>query len=133
MNVVDIEKALTKWAAGVLSKTVDTDIFRGGIPTGNETGIGVLIGNEISKDMLQPRKYNVQILGKFSDRDDAMKMNSKLTGSLPIYETTSENITFRVLSQRGDAACYKAEDSGKMKWYASFNILAVVLTTGAQV
>lgn len=133
MDVVDIEKALTSWAAAVLSKTVDIDIFRGGIPTGYDIGIGVLIGNEIYKDFLRPREYNVQILGKFTDRDDAMKMNSKLTGCLPIYGNSVGNIIFRVLSQRGDAVCYKAEDSGKMKWYASFNLLAVVLTSGAQV
>lgn len=134
MDVVVIERALTNWAARILSKTVDTNIFRGGIPTGIETGVGVLIESEISKrGLFQPRIYNVQILGKFADRDDAMKMNSKLTGSLPIYGNTVDNVSFRVLVQRGDAACYKYEDAGKMKWYASFNLLAVVLTEGAQV
>ena len=133
MDIVLIEKALTNWAAGVLGLVVDVGIFRGGIPTGFDTGVGVILNGEVRDSTMRPRTYNVQVLGKFNDRDSALRMLSKLSEKLPIYGMTQHKLVFRVLMQRGDSEPYTTEDNGKIKYYASFNMLAVVLTEGAQV
>lgn len=133
MDIVLIEKAMTNWTAGVLGLTVDVGIFRGGVPTGFDTGVGVILNGEVrDSTALRPRTYNVQVLGKFNDRDSALRMLSKLSEKLPIYGMTQDSLVFRVLMQRGDSSPYTVEDNGKIKYYASFNMLAVVLTEGAQ-
>jgi hypothetical protein len=132
MDIVEIEKTLTKWAADILGLTVDEDIFRGNIPTG-KTGVAVILGSEIySETRFRPRTYNLQIIGKYENRDEAFRMLSKLSGSLPIHETNIYGVRFKSISQRGDSEPYKTNDNGKEFYYGSFNAVAVVLTSGVQ-
>ena len=111
---------------------VDKNIFRGNIPAGKK-GIAVILGSEVpNTGQFRPRMYNLQILGKFADRDSAIRMLAKLSGTMPMHEVSIDGIRFKSISQQGGGEPYKAEDDGKMYWYASFNAVAVVLTTGAQ-
>ena len=48
MDVVTIERDFTAWVAGKLNLKLDKGIFRGGIPQGVGTGVGVLFGSEVS-------------------------------------------------------------------------------------
>jgi hypothetical protein len=133
MDVVEIERILTNWIAGMLGMTVDKNIFRGIIPAG-KTGACVVLGSEIPTfNQFRPKTYNLQILGKFKDRDDAFRMLSKLSGSLPLHEVNISNMRFKSISQQGGGEPYRAEDDGKYYWYASFNATAVILTNGVQV
>lgn len=133
MDVVEIERILTNWIAGMLGMTVDKNIFRGIIPAG-KTGVCVVLGSEIPTfNQFRPRAYNLQILGKFKDRDDATRMLSKLSGSLPLHEVNISGIRFKSISQQGGGEPYRAEDDGRYYWYASFNATAVILTSGVQV
>ena len=133
MDVVEIERTLTRWIAGILGLTVDKNIFRGDIPAG-KSGIAVILGSEISQFVqFRPKTYNLQIIGKFKERDSAVRMLSKLSGSFPIHEKIIDGIRFKSISQQGGGEPYKAEDDGKIYYYASFNATAVVLTVGLQV
>ena len=133
MDIVEIEKVLTNWTASLLNLTVDKQIFRGSIPTG-KLGIAVILGSEIpTSGQFRPKVYNLQILGKFTDRDSAVRMLSRLSGALPLHETNISGMRFKSISQQGGGEPYKAEDNGKIYWYASFNATAVVLTSGAQI
>lgn len=133
MDVVEIERILTNWIAGMLGMTVDKNIFRGIIPTG-KTGICVILGSEIpTANQFRPKSYNLQVLGKFKERDDAVRMLSKLSGALPLRETVISGTRIKSISQQGGGEPYRAEDDGKYYWYASFNATAVILTTGVQV
>lgn len=133
MDIVEIERTLTMWAAKVLNLTVDKGIYRGAIPTG-KMGVAVILGSEIpGTGQFRPRTYNVQILGKFKDRDSASRMLSKLSGALPVHEKIINGMKFKSLSQRGESEPYKTEDNGQIVFNASFNAIAVVLTTGVQV
>lgn len=133
MDVVEIERTLTNWVAELLGLVVDKGIFRGNIPTG-KTGVAVILGSEIpGTNRFRPKQYNLQILGKFKDRDAAVRMLSKLSGSLPLHEVNIGGTRFKSISQQGGGEPYKAEDNGKMYFYSSFNAIAVVLTTGSQV
>jgi hypothetical protein len=132
MDIVEIEKTLTTWIADKLKMTVDKNIFRGNIPVG-KTGAAVILGSEIPGfSQFRPKTYNLQILGKFSERDSAVRFLSKLSGLFPMHEVTIGGTRFKSISQQGGGEPYKAEDNGKIYYYASFNAVAVVLTTGAQ-
>ena len=83
MDVVTIERDFTAWIASKLNLTVDTNIFRGGIPEGVEEGVGVLFGSEVPSRSFygfRPRSWNVQVLAKFESRDAAFVLNSCLAG-----------------------------------------------------
>ncbi len=131
MDVVAIEQAFTSWVAGKLGMTVNTNIFRGGIPDGMD-GATVLFNGEVKSAMIAPRAWNAQILSKFNDRDDAMRFLARLAGLFPCYDVSLPSITFKVISQRGSSTPYSSTDGGKTRWFVSFNVLLIVLTTGAQ-
>ncbi len=131
MDVVEIEQAFTSLVAEKLGLTVDTNIFRGGVPTGM-SGAAVFFNGEIKSGMIAPRTWNAQILAKFNDRDGALRFLAKLTGTFPCYDIIHSGVTFKVISQRGSSEPYCATDNGKICWFASFNVLIVVLTNGAQ-
>ncbi len=132
MDVIEIERAFTSWVAEKLGLTVDTDIFRGGVPTDMD-GTAVLFNGEVKKSgMIAPRSWNAQILAKFNDRDNALRFIAKLTGMFPCYDITHSGVTFKVISQRGSSEPYSTIDNGQIRWFASFNVLLVVLTNGAQ-
>lgn len=132
MDVVEIERAFTSWIAEKLGLTVDTNIFRGGVPADMD-GAAVLFNGELKKNgMIAPRIWNAQILAKFDDRDEALRFLARLTGIFPCYDITHSGVTFKVISQRGTSEPYSATDNGKVRWFASFNVLLIVLTNGTQ-
>lgn len=135
MDVVVIERDFVCYLAGKLSLSVDNSIFRGGIPDGQETGVGVLLGSEINQTTFygfRPRCWNAQILGKFVSRDDAIVFLSKLSGSFPCYDESCNFTKFLSILPRGGAEPYIASDDGVEKSYVSFNVVLTVLTNGTQ-
>lgn len=136
MDVVAIERDFTAWVAEKLNLELDKGIYRGPIPSGLECGVGVLFGSEVPAAGFygfRPRTWNVQILGKFDDRDAAMILLSCLNGLFPCAGFTCGETKIRHIEPRGGAEPYTVEDGGKVKTYVSFNLLLSVLTTGAQV
>ena len=136
MDVVTIERDFTAWIASKLNLTVDTNIFRGGIPEGVEEGVGVLFGSEVPSRSFygfRPRSWNVQVLAKFESRDAAFVLNSCLAGLFPHAGFTHGSTRFLSISPQGEAEPFMGEDNGKTKWFVSFNMFLVVLTSGAQV
>ena len=135
MDVLTIERDFTAWVASVLNLTVDQDVFRGGIPEGVEQGVGVLFGSEVPSRGFygfRPRTWNVQIIGKYADRDASMRLLSCLNGLFPRPGFTHNSTKFVSISPRGASEPYEADDGGVMKTFVSFNVLLSVLTTGAQ-
>lgn len=132
MDVVEIEREFTSLMAEKLNLTVDKEIFRGGLPAG-KNGVGVLFYNEIKDKQIAPRQWNIQVLGSFDDRDDAMRFVSKVSGFFPCYDIQRQSCTFKTISLRGSGAAYRSPEQGRTRWFATVNLFAVVLTTGAQI
>ncbi|HPS88421.1 MAG TPA: hypothetical protein PLC35_00355, partial [Methanosarcina vacuolata] len=73
ITVKKLEQSVTSYIATLLGKTVDTDIFRGGIPESVDTGVGVIIGVELNNVSSQSasayelhtasRLFELQIIG----------------------------------------------------------------------
>ncbi|MGF0036470.1 hypothetical protein [Victivallis vadensis] len=132
MDTVQLERELTDWAAGVLGLTVDSGIYRGGIPAGIAEGVGVMLTGEVISVSLHVPEFNVQVLGKFTGddaRDKALAMAAKLSAALPRYGLELENFRVAALLPRGNAEPYQAESDGVAAIHASFNLTASVLTT----
>ena len=129
MDIIQLERELTNWAAQVLGLTVDSDIFRGGIPSGRDTGVGVMLHTEIKDTTISQPTFNAQIFGKFRDRDDAWRMLNRISRAIPCYGVQAGTVIFTSISPRGNGEPYSvAEDNGTVKICASANIIISALT-----
>ncbi len=133
MDIISAERALTEFWADALGLTVDTNIFRGGIPASKAEGAAVILGTEITSNDPAIKKYNVQIIGKYIDRDAALKLVEDVSGSLPCYGQTvtlfdddeqEQEVTIKAMIKHGSGGTWSQTDDGKKKTYASFNLIA---------
>jgi len=132
IDVKTLEKELTAYFATVLNLTVDTNIFRGAIPENVQNGVAVrIIGQNIASNIDHPT-YRVQVFGKFTNRDDAWTMLTKMAGCLPGYgrETTSY-ILVNMLPEGEGVTPYETLDNGGRTHNASVVVRVCVLTRGA--
>ena len=129
MSAVAIERVLTQWTAEVLGRTVDTDICRGGIPAGKKNFVSVMLGGEIPDSRIGPRTWNLQILGRFVSRDDALEMLDRLAGSVPFYDLETGGVRIVSLVPRGGGEPYPAGGNGALGWNASANFEVSALLT----
>lgn len=135
MDVIAIERDITTWFAEQLELEPDKTLFRGGIPDGAESGVGVVFGSEIPTAGFygfRPRTWNVQILGKFNGRDEALALLSRLSGLFPRSGFVTGGTRVVHIEPRGSGEPYAATDGGRVKTFATFNLIVSVLTTGAQ-
>lgn len=133
MDVIEAERAFAAWAAEVLDMETDAEAFRGGVPEGTPYGVGAYLeGTTGGGYDVRPSVYRGRVLGKFADRDGAMRALSLLTKALPSYGIEKNGTIFRVLEPVGDPMVYRAEDGGRAKWFFSLSATVVVLTRGAQ-
>ena len=125
MDIIQAERDFTAWIAGKLDLTVDTDIFRGGYPAEANNAVGVLFGSEIKDNYPTDKIHNVQILGKFADRDSALAMVNTLSAVIPCYGDTINITTFKSITPRSSGN-YPADDDGAIKHFASVNIIVAM-------
>lgn len=151
MDIVAIERDLTAYFAGKFDLTVDQNIFRGSIPAG-KSGVAVIVDSTVKTEIpFLPLQYNVQLLGTFNDRDEAMRFLTKAWNLFPVSDEKLSSCKVLRISTRGSgsvfsgkadifgkvsnngAAIAKSASSGHMAYFASINLFAVILTTGGQV
>lgn len=136
IDVVAVERDFLNWIAEKLGLVPDSTIFRGGIPAKIQQGVGVLFGAEIPCPGFygfRPRTWNAQIIGKYDDRDDALKLQAALCGLFPATGFTSGSTKFLTIEPRGSSEPYLADDDGQEKTFLSFNVVLSVLTTAVLV
>lgn len=133
MDFATVERDFTGWIAAQLTRTVDSTIFRGGIPEGYDNVVGVVFGAKIQTRSFygfRPQAWNVQIVGKFDDRDTANQLVSTLSNLFPIQEFTHGGTKF--MSAYPTTAAnepYEDDDNGKVKHFVSYNLAVTVLTS----
>lgn len=128
MDVIQLEKDLTSWVAGKLDLTVDSEIFRGGVPSDKDTAVGVMLNSELKEVYPSTYNFTAQVLGKYNDRDDAWRMLHSLSSVVPCYGERVNNNIFVSIIPRGSGEPYPAEDNGKEKTFASFNLLVSAIS-----
>jgi len=128
MNAINLERALTKFWADTLGLTVDTNIFRGGIPSTQTEGAAVVLGAEFTSNNPAVKRYNVQILGKYVSRDAALQMLEDISAALPCYNKvvtlTEGNVTIRGMLMLESDGIRAQTDNGQEKNFFTFNLIA---------
>lgn len=133
MDIIQIERDLTAYFADIFALEVDKSIFRGSVPAG-KSGVAVIVDTPVYSEIPHlPLQYNVQLLGSFKDRDAAMRFLAKAWNVFPLADVELSSCKVRRISTRGSGSVFQAPDSGKIKYQASINLLAVILTTGKQI
>jgi len=112
------ERAMTAYIANKLNMTVDTDIFRGGVPV-NIDGSGVaIVGQEID-NIPACQRYIIRFSCLDNSRDNVMKTINDLENQFPVY---GETITIdgvdtecKAILKNSTEYSRQISDSGKVK------------------
>ncbi len=123
-----MERAFTTWFGEQLELQVDTQIFRGSLPAELDTGVGVLLLDDIPSVNAGCNVYNLQVICKYHDRDEVRTLLDQLAALMPCYETAiSDTITIKSMIRRGGGHPWKEQDNGRAKYFGSFNcVIALV-------
>jgi hypothetical protein len=128
MDIITFEQALTQFWADALGKTVDTDIFRGGIPPKTNEATAVIINSEVTHNEPAIRRFNAQLIGRCIDRDSCLIALEKAASVLPVYSQTitvaGKTITIKAMLQKGSGGTYKTTDQGRIVEHWSYNFIA---------
>lgn len=125
-DIIQLERDLTDWAARLLGLTMDSEIFRGGIPESAENGVGVMITANLKESAPMVPCYRVQVLGRFEEREAAQLLIEALAAAVPAYEFDVGKNRIVALEPDGFPEPYRAEDRGRVKTYASVNLICRV-------
>jgi hypothetical protein len=107
MTIIDLEHALIGYFAEKLEMTVDKTIFRGILNAKVVDAVGIHIESCDPDNFPSIPILTVQILGRYKDRDDALRIAAKINASLPYY---SQNLTILKI---GSIATYPTSHKGK--------------------
>ncbi len=124
-----LEKALQAWLASKLGLVVDTKLFRGAIPSGVDNAACVRLETPLKENApVQMDAWNVQILGKFKERDDAMAFVANVSRLVPAHGISitvgASTVELNSVIPRGDGATYQdGPDAGSLKWMATINLI----------
>ena len=122
IDTVAFEQALTAWFAARLDLTVDAEIFRGALPVGESSAAAVIIDGSTVYDDIRPTEYNVQILGRYEDRDDACRLLDGVAALVPAYGVVVGDCRLAYLLTVGTGMPYVSGVGGTLRYYASYNL-----------
>jgi len=125
MDLTKAERDLTSFFAEQLDLELDSEIFRGQIPAG-QNGIAVRIDSMIDADRSEPVTCNVQLIGKFPDRDDGLSFVGNVSLIVPCWNVQLEHVCVKSLFFRGSGTVYPDTDAGVVKNFVSVNLVAVL-------
>ena len=119
ISPISLERALNAYIADKIDLIVDTNIFRGNLPTGVD-GSAVIMHKREAVEYGMSQSYEFIFISRDKSRDVVMNIIHKLRDSLPIYGDElalddGNNITIKALvSGDEDLIDYEA-DNGKIK------------------
>ncbi|MBU8902554.1 MAG: hypothetical protein KOO69_07425 [Victivallales bacterium] len=124
------ERAMTYYIADKLNMTVDTDIFRGGIPV-NIDGCGVaLLGQEMQNSVSNPY-YEISFVCLDDERDKVMKTIHDLMEHFPVYgESVSVDgtgeVVLKAILKESSKFNREVTDNGKLKTLGNLSLIVVI-------
>ncbi|MBU8902259.1 MAG: hypothetical protein KOO69_05935, partial [Victivallales bacterium] len=124
-----LERAMTAYIADKMDMTVDTDIFRGGIPINIDACGVALVGQKAQNDTAN-RYYTFCISYRDSSRDKLMQAIHKLANQFPLYgeeiNVDGDAIVIKALLKDSIKFDEQAEDNGKIKHEGELSLIAVI-------
>lgn len=125
MNIVNLERALTAYLAGIAGLTVDTTCFRGLMPGDKINAIGVKIDAGTRGNTPTAFPISAQMLGRYISRDEALTLADRIDQALPVYGATitHDEETAKVTIQKASSVMvYPSTLNGKDIWGISANL-----------
>ena len=121
VSITEVERALTEIIADWLMKTVDSEIFRGEIPSVVKEGVGVTIRDDLQENERYIPHFNFQIAAKYADRDNSQEVLDVLRKKIPAYGMTQDTIHFLQILKRGYGDVFKNTSDGTVVWEMFYN------------
>ncbi len=130
ISPISFERAMTVYIANKLNMTVDTDIFRGGIPV-NMNGCGVTIIGKTAQNDLSCSHYQLRISYIDNSRDKTIKMIHDLEVNFPAYgENVSldggESLTLKAIINDDLMFSDEITDQGKIKLLGELLLTVII-------
>jgi hypothetical protein len=125
-----LERAMTGYIANKMNMTVDTDIFRGGIPI-NVDGCGVaFVGQEINNTETNQR-YEICVSCIDNSRDNVMQIINDLVKKFPVYGeilNVEENGDIAIKAILKDSIEFnrQIDDDGKIKTFGELSLIVII-------
>ena len=117
---IEIERELTEIFAELLDLEIDSTIFRGFVPDAKVNALGVILnGTDSGNYPGAETVYKIQLLGRWTDRADALDMCRQLDALLPKYDTVYW------LIKESSCAVYESAANGKKVWAVSLNLKVI--------
>jgi len=124
-----LERAMTAYIANKMNMTVDTDIFRGGIPI-NVDGCGVTLAGQKIQNEISDYYYSFCISCRNSSRDNVMQAIHDLGNQFPLYgeeiNVNGDAIVIKALLKDSVEFSKQAEDNGKIKHEGELSLIVVI-------
>jgi hypothetical protein len=126
----ELERAMTAFIAGKMNMTVDTDIFRGGIPV-NVDGCAVAISDKEEQNIAGGKHYEITVMFIDTNRDKVMKTIHDLSNEFPIYgqnltlDSTGTTLVKAMLAQKSNYDTTITDD-GKLKSLGNLIIKIII-------
>lgn len=123
------ERAMTAYIAGKMNMTVDTDIFRGGIPI-NIDGCGVALVNQELQNIATNQRYEICVSYINHSRDNVMQVIHDLTEQFPLYgEEVNVNggaIAMKAILKGSLEFSRQIDDDGKIKNFGELSLVVII-------
>jgi hypothetical protein len=124
------ERAMTTYIADKMSMTVDTDIFRGGIPL-NFDGCGVAFVGQEKQNNITVQRYEICISCIDNSRDNVMQTIHDLEKKFPVYGEsilldTGETITLKAMLKNSIEFNRQISDDGASKHFGELSLIVVI-------
>lgn len=124
---IEIERELTGIFAELLDLEIDSRIFRGFVPDAKVNAMGVILnGTDSGNYPGAETVYKVQLLGRWTDRADALDISRALDAILPKYDP------IYWLVKESSCAVYESAANGKKVWAVSLNLKVVRFAVDGQ-
>jgi len=129
IELAAFERAMTAYIAEKMNMTVDTDIFRSGIPV-NVDGCGVVLAGQKIQNEIADYCYSFCISCRNSSRDMVMQTIHNLGNQFPLYgeeiNVDGNAIVIKALLKDSIKFSKQAEDNGKIKHEGELSLIAVI-------
>ena len=119
-----LERAMTAYIADKMNLTVDTDIFRGGIPV-NVDGCGVYLDGQKIQNVVSDCYYSFCVSCMGSSRDDVMRTIHGLGNKFPLYGEEIDNITVKAIL-KDSVKFSRTTSDGKIKHEGKLSLIAII-------
>ena len=123
------ERAMTAYIADKLNMTVDTNIFRGGIPI-NADGCGVaFVGQKINNTEANQR-YEICVSCIDNSRDNVMQIINDLGKKFPVYgeeiNVNGDGIVMKAILKDSIEFNRQINDNGRLKTFGELSLIVVI-------